>query len=300
MITTLCKSIASVVLLIICVTAAAGPATVGSVEVKTRAPENRVVTVHYRVPANYDGNSKTAYRVLILFGGRNTTGQSEVNSLGWGEWADRYGVFVVSPGFKNDDYWQPQEWSGAALFGAIAEIGKKYKICQTKFLYYGYSAGSQCSNLFALWKPDLTRAWVSHACGVFFEPSPKYQGVPGLVTCGDADSSRYIISRKFVQKNRNLGVNILWRSFPNTPHDVPPDSIKLARTFLTYYHLRYLDDLKSMPTGRVPKESYPFIGDDSDGVYYPAGSPRAKTIAWEDQVPIQSQVIAEAWGKAAQ
>ena len=41
------------------------------------------------------------------------------------------------------------------------------------------------------------RAWVSHACGVFHEPTGRMKDTPGLVTCGDADQARYIISRNF-------------------------------------------------------------------------------------------------------
>ena len=67
--------------------------------------------------------------------------------------------------------------------------------------------------------------------------------IPGLVTCGDADTARYIISRNFVERSRRKGINIIWKSFPNHPHDVPPDSLKLARAFLTYYHELYKEDL---------------------------------------------------------
>ena len=42
---------------------------------------------------------------------------------------------------------------------------------------------------------------------------------------------------------RKKGVNIIWKSFPNHPHDVPPDSLKLARAFLAYYHELNRDDL---------------------------------------------------------
>ena len=63
--------------------------------------------------------------------------------------ADRHGVFLVAPGFKDDKYWEPQRWSGRALLGALAAIRKSYDIDTSKLLYYGYSAGSQAANLFA-------------------------------------------------------------------------------------------------------------------------------------------------------
>ena len=277
----------------------ATPPRVESVQVRTRAPENRVVTVYFRIPANYDARRPFSWRVLVVFGGRNSNGRAEASGwLGWGDWADQYGVFIVSPGFRNDDYWKPEAWSGRALFSALSEIREKYKICTEKLLFYGYSAGSQCSNLFPAWRPGAVRAWVSHACGVFHEPGGKMRSVPGLVTCGDADTTRYVISRKFVEEARRKGTMIIWKSFPNSPHDVPPDSLKLARAFLAYYHLLYASDLgRAAKPGTASTEI--FIGDDLDQVFYPADSPQARNIMAEDRVLLPDRSIAEAWGKEA-
>lgn len=274
------------------------PAYVKYVKVETKAPENSYVSVYYRIPKNYNPKSQTLYRVLVIFGGRNFTGKMDASgAMGWGPWADENDVFIVSPGFKNDSYWEPKVWSGKALIEALAEIKKKYRICDTKLLYYGYSAGSQCSNLFPAWKPEITRAWVSHACGVFHEPSQKMRGVPGLVTCGDVDMQRYMISRKFVEDSRKKDVNIIWKSFPNHPHDVPPESQKLARAFLSYYHNLYFDDLKGAGGARVANEKPVFIGDDVEQVYYSAKAPAVKEIPKEERVYLPSEEIAEAWGK---
>lgn len=60
-----------------------------SVQVATMAPNNRTVAVYYRVPKGYDAARQEAYRVLVIFGGRNATGAADVTGrLGWGEWAD--------------------------------------------------------------------------------------------------------------------------------------------------------------------------------------------------------------------
>lgn len=189
-----------------------------TIAVKTRAQENKQAVFQYRIPKDYDANRREAYRVLVIFGGRNTDGKADASGrMGWGKWCDDNGIFLICPGFQNDDYWEPKEWSGRALQQALTQLKKQYNICTTKLLYYGYSAGSQASNLFPAWKPDMTRAWVSHACGVFHEPSSRMRGIPGLVTCGDADNARYIISRNFVEGNRKKGVEIIWKSFPNHP-----------------------------------------------------------------------------------
>ena len=49
-----------------------------TIPIKTFAKENLEVVFHYRLPANYDITSKSKSRLLIYFGGRNTTGEAEV------------------------------------------------------------------------------------------------------------------------------------------------------------------------------------------------------------------------------
>lgn len=265
------------------------------VEVKTRAPDNALVKVWYRVPRNHDANRKGLSRVLILFGGRNCDGKPEVSGkLGWTEWADQNGIFLVAPTLKNDDYWEPERWSGRAIEDALAQIAAKYRIATSGLLYYGYSAGSQASNLFSAWRPDLCRAYVSHACGVFHKPMPKMKNVPACVTCGDADDARYVISRQFVERCKGVGVPVVWKSFPNHPHDVPPDSIRLAKAFLLHYHRAHPEDLGHSAV-RGTKD-VGFVGDDADGVYYPSGSRDAKDIPAEDRIELPSESIAIAWG----
>ena len=272
---------------------------VASVTVKTCAPQNELVTVWYRIPKNYHPRQGQMSRVLVLFGGRNSSGKDMASGgLEWGKWADENNAFLVSPGFKDDNYWEPEKWSGKALLNALEQIRKRYNICTDKLLFYGYSAGSQCSNLFPAWRPQLTRAWVSHACGVFHEPTARMRSVAGLVTCGDADHARYVISRNFVENCRKKGINIIWRSFPNHPHDVPPDSLRLAREFLTYYHKACSADLTGRNSRRNDIPVYPYIGDDQEGVFYRADSPKAKNILPEDRVLLPALSIALAWGEA--
>ena len=262
-----------------------------TITVKTKAQENKLAVFQYRVPKGYDANRAETYRILVIFGGRNTDGKADASGrMGWGEWCDDNGIFLICPGFQNDDYWEPKEWSGKALRQALGQLKKEYNICTTKLFFYGYSAGSQASNLFPAWKPEMCRAWVSHACGVFHEPTARMRFVAGLVTCGDADHARYVISRNFVENCRKKGVNIIWRS--------PPDSLRLAREFLTYYHKACSADLTGRNSRRNDIPVYPYIGDDQEGVFYRADSPKAKNILPEDRVLLPALSIALAWGEA--
>ena len=273
---------------------AAEPA-VDCVEIPTRAPNNPLVKVWYRVPSSYDPSRRERHRVLVLFGGRNADGRPEVSGrLGWTAWADLNGVFLVAPTLRDDAYWEPKAWSGRALLDALDALAAKFRVATRGLLFYGYSAGSQAANLFPAWRPDLCRAFASHACGVFHEPSPKMRGVAGLVTCGDADTARYVLSRRFADGCRALGVPVVWKSFPNRPHDVPEGSVRLAKEFFVHHHWTHPEDLGGAP---LPPSSAPsFVGDDADGTYHPAGSPEAADVMPEDRVELPSAAVAAAWG----
>ena len=288
------RLISAALALVAALTASASEPVIDSLDIRTRAPNNPSVKVWYRVPRNYDPQRSMRYRVLVLFGGRNSDGRPEVSGkLGWTEWADLNGIFLVAPTLKDDSYWEPAKWSGRALLDALQALAARYCIATAGLLYYGYSAGSQASNLFPAWRPDICRAYVSHACGVFHKPSARMRDVAGLVTCGDADTARYVISRDFVGRYRDIGVPVVWKSFPNHPHDVPPGSIRLAKEFLAHHHWSHQEDLGGSP---MLKKSPVFVGDDADGVYYRAGSAESYEIMEEDRIMLPSEAVAAAWG----
>ena len=50
-----------------------------TITVKTKAPQNRNAVFQYRVPRGYDKNRREMYRVLVIFGGRNTDGKADAS-----------------------------------------------------------------------------------------------------------------------------------------------------------------------------------------------------------------------------
>lgn len=96
------------------------------VKVQGKGVENRECEIWYRVPKDYDANSKRLYRVLVYFGGRNFSGKTQMGYKDWHGWLDKNGIFLVSPSFKNENYWDPKGWSGRALLDGIAKIKKNY------------------------------------------------------------------------------------------------------------------------------------------------------------------------------
>ncbi|MBO5781909.1 MAG: hypothetical protein J6R08_05555, partial [Opitutales bacterium] len=217
----------------------------------------------------------------------------------WNKWLDKNQIFLISPSFRNEDYWNPNAWSGMALLEALSKIKKLYKISDRAILFYGYSAGGQCSNLFPAAMPERTRAYVSHASGVFHKPNPKMRGIPALLTCGDADHARYVINKNFIEEYRKLGVNVLWKSFYNHTHDIPSASQKLAQEFFRYCHRKYEKDLYSAAPSFAEPSKILYVGDDIDGALYEANSPAAKNIDPYDAVYFTSKEIAFAWANSA-
>lgn len=98
---------------------------IDALKIKTSAKENSTATFRCRVPAQYNQSSKVKYRLLVYFGGRNTTGEHEVKNPSWTNWCDKNGVFLIVPSHKNDNYWEPQKWSGKALLEAILPNSKR-------------------------------------------------------------------------------------------------------------------------------------------------------------------------------
>ena len=99
--------------------------TAETIIVKTKAPQNRNAVFQYRVPQGYDKNHREMYRVLVIFGGRNTDGKADASGrMGWGKWCDDNGIFLVAPGLKNDNYWEPDVWSGKAFWKNPNTSGK--------------------------------------------------------------------------------------------------------------------------------------------------------------------------------
>lgn len=274
-----------------------------------RAPDAKkfidegIINFYYRVPHFYNSEAKRKYRVMVYFGYPNLTGESHIagNHINFNDWADTNDIFIISfSGHNISDWYEPQKWSGKALISALELLGKMYNIKTNKLLFYGFSGGSQASNLFAAWAPKRTIAFVAQGCGVFpKKPKPNMRTVPGLVTCGDADIVRYIISRRFVRKSRDVGVNVIFKSFPNEDHTVSDKSVNLAKTFMLYHHEKNIDDLGIEKIEKSGEEKISFVGDDIDGVYYKEGALELNFISPVDKVYLPNKKIADAWGEPA-
>lgn len=226
----------------------------------------------YRLPPQPD----EATRIFVLFGGRNWKGERALQAFGFDALADQHNVLIISPSFVNNDYWEPQKWSGALLKQAIQQLETRYKLKPQKIFLYGYSAGGQCASLFYHYMPEVVAAWGAHACGVYPE-TPTKNGAPALVTCGADDEDRMRISRRFIYAYRENGGNLVWKLYP-VGHALNPEALALARAFFA-----------AILEGKSPR----FVGEDDSLRVVPVE--KAADIDAEFQNPLYGDDVKKCW-----
>ncbi|MDD5698847.1 MAG: hypothetical protein PHH77_09560 [Victivallaceae bacterium] len=253
-------------------------------DVATAAPHNRRVKMALRIPAGFSPKTAPECRIMVLFGGRNWPGAATLKRYDFAELADKFRLFLLAPGFVDDEYWYPQKWSGPALLQAIKMINIKYGLNENrKIIYLGYSAGGQCAVLFYHWKPEIVKMWGVYACGVWFEPEPCVsRAAPAIITCGEYDRERYSASERFVRRARECGYSIVWRSYP-ADHGLSSEALALAGSFFA-----------ALLAGKFTAA---YIGDDQEMNFYPAGSRDARNIEVEYRNRLPSRDFAEQWNR---
>lgn len=184
------------------------------------------VDFHCRVPEHCKSDSG----IMVLFGGRNWPGDKTLKTYDFNELADRHGLFLLSPSFRDRDYWEPEKWSGPLLKKAIRYLETRYKLNSRKLYFYGYSAGGQCAALFFQWMPEKVAAVGIHACGVYPDRIVKTH-IPVLITCGTEDRERFQISRRFVYGYRERGGLLLWKYYRNSGHGLSKSALELAKVW---------------------------------------------------------------------
>ena len=166
---------------------------------------------------------------MVLFGGRNWKGADTLKRFRFDDLADRHRLILLSPSFRDRNYWEPEKWSGPALQRAAAELERRYRMPSRPLFFYGYSAGGQCASLFYSWMPEKVAAWAAHACGVYPQKITRAHA-PALITCGIEDTDRYRISRSFICRYREADGELLWKPFPGG-HELNPEALELARAW---------------------------------------------------------------------
>ena len=227
----------------------------------------------YRIPEKIGKDS----RIMVLFGGRNWRGEKALKTFNFDALADKYSLILLSPSFKDNEYWQPEKWSGKVLLKAVKRLKAEFNLSNQKLLFYGYSAGGQCSNLFYNYMPKQIEAWGLHACGVYPQIAQK-NGVPAFITCGMQDADRVRISKTFIYKYRESGGSLIWKPY-NGGHELNKEALEFARQFF--------DDILSKHTCPI------YIGEDESGIVVPAKN--ASEIDVEFRNPLYSEKLRKLW-----
>ncbi len=179
-----------------------------------------------RIPREYGADS----RIVVLFGGRGWSGSKTLKVFRFGSLADRKKAFLLSPSFREGEYWNPETGTGNQLAAALAELQKRYGLRKFPVVLYGYSAGGQCAALFSHYKGLSVAAWGAHGCGVF-PVDVRAARMPALVTCGFGDEDRLRISRSFAMRYREAGRILLFKPLPGG-HGLGEDAKAIAREWL--------------------------------------------------------------------
>ncbi len=80
------------------------------------------VTFAVRPPSAVDESS----RIMVLFGGRNWQGERTIEAFRFHGLADKHRLFLLSPSFTKDNYWESSSGSGETLKKVITQIEQQY------------------------------------------------------------------------------------------------------------------------------------------------------------------------------
>ena len=271
--------------------------TLKTVKISTPSELNKEAVFWYRAPL---GGAPVG--LLMLVPGCNGDGRGMLNESGpWARFADEAHLVLVGPTFKTtleevhsrQGYYYPELWSGAATLKALEQIRAQTGVRSNKVLIFGFSAGSHFAHRFALWKPEKVAAFVAYSAGWWDEPKASLRDTPGLIMCGEADE-RFDSSFAFFVQGRRLGLPLIWRGYTGMGHELKPQVLKMAQTFLGYYAQQ--QKLEQVARRRQPSGT-PFIGDIQSYRFYPESSPEAAHIPLESRVGLPSLELAKVWAQ---
>ncbi|NQT20066.1 MAG: dienelactone hydrolase family protein [Planctomycetes bacterium] len=175
------------------------------------------------VPKDFD--PKRTYWIFVSAHGLGGNGSG---ALGFAGFAHEAKCIVVAPSFKQEHQF-PSRGTGKILLNIIDEISKACKV-RRKVFVTGMSAGGQFAHRFALENPELVVGCAAHSPGSWDSPNKKAENVPFLVTCGEADTTRIGIAKRFVEQAKAKGyryVKSAW--FPNVGHAFCGEAVALTK-----------------------------------------------------------------------
>lgn len=166
-----------------------------------------------------------SHGVVVLCPGMNGDGKMLVAEGPWHDFAKSRGLGLVGVSFSSPPeqlygnpargYYYPEQGSGELLISALHKIYGQ----DVKLFIYGFSGGAQFTSRFVDQHPELIISWAAYAACFWSTPlSATPKSAPGIVACGEYDTSRYGPSYAFFQQGRRRDARWLWLSLGNTGH----------------------------------------------------------------------------------
>lgn len=171
----------------------------------------------YYVYLPRDFDSAKRYWLFVAVHGLGGNGRG---ALGWSRFADEGQCIVVGPTFTGTFQfpWKRSD-TGKKMVAIFAELAKEYRLHRKLFLT-GISAGAQFAHRFTLGAPRYVLACAAHSAGSWSAPSSRARGVPFLVTCGEDDTERIAIAKKFAGQLKGSRFRVATAWFEGVGHSL--------------------------------------------------------------------------------
>lgn len=188
-----------------------------------------------RAELQYLQPSDTPLAVLVLCPGYNGNGAKLIGDPEWRDFAKKHRLGLVGLSFTSPPeairdgtgYYYVAKGSGEKLLEGIRAIFGR----DLPLLVYGTSGGAHFTSRFEQWRPDRVLAWCAYSAEWWDEPKKQSLSPPGIVACGERDSSRYGASLLYFKRGRATGLPWLWISLADTGHEPSPELDDFVRGY---------------------------------------------------------------------
>ncbi|MBI4651568.1 hypothetical protein HY745_09860 [Candidatus Desantisbacteria bacterium] len=205
-------------------------------KIETPSLENQHVQFLYYYPEKLN-NSGFDVNILVCVGALNSLG-IEFMASPWTDFADKNGIILLAPGFQhNQNDWEKQEsyqypdvWSGDVLIKMLCIASPDTNVKNFNLYIFGFSAGAQFVQRFALLWPEITKAVYIHAAEGYTFPETKID-TQFIISIGEKDTERLSSAKNFHQVCLGTGIKCNLKIFPGLGHEITPVQFNTALTF---------------------------------------------------------------------
>lgn len=191
----------------------------GSGYINTDNYANQTLKFFYYIPKDVILNRQKTYPALILVPGLSYSGE-QFASFEFKKFARDNKFVIIAPTFIFDErnwnsersYQYPSAWSGDALVRIVQKFERLNNLGISKLYLYGFSAGAQFAQRFALYRPDMCAACAVYAGGSYDMPT-RNVGVKFYLGVGNEDTTRIPPAQNFSSQAKKLGISVVYKVY---------------------------------------------------------------------------------------